>query len=346
MAELQAPAWQQDDAERAAPLLAIEDLRVVFGPRGREQVAVDGVSLSLARWEVLGVDGESGCGKSLTALSVLKLVPDPPGRIAGGRILLRGRDLVGADERTMNRIRGKEIAMIFQEPMSALNPVFRIGEQIGETLRVHEGLGRAAAQARALELLERVGMGNARQRLGQFPHELSGGMRQRVMIAIALACRPRVLIADEPTTALDVTIQAQILRLLRDLQRELGMAVMLITHDLGVVAQVVNRVAVMYAGRVVEQGPVAAVFERPSHPYTRLLLQSIPSLDQAQRRLQVIPGMVPSLAEMPTGCRFHPRCPQARPACRERAPAMTPVSAEHGADHGAACIALTDYRHA
>jgi oligopeptide/dipeptide ABC transporter ATP-binding protein len=342
LAELQAAARQQDDAEREAPLLAIEDLRVVFGPRGREQVAVDGVNLSLAPGEVLGVVGESGCGKSLTALSVLKLVPDPPGRIAGGRILLRGRDLVGADERTMNRIRGKEIAMIFQEPMSALNPVFRIGEQIGETLRVHEGLGRAAAQARALELLERVGIGNARQRLGQFPHELSGGMRQRVMIAIALACRPRVLIADEPTTALDVTIQAQILRLLRDLQRELGMAVMLITHDLGVVAQVVNRVAVMYAGRVVEQGPVAAVFERPSHPYTRLLLQSIPSLDQAQRRLQAIPGMVPSLADMPTGCRFHPRCPQARPACRERAPGMTPVAA----DHGAACIALTDYRHA
>ncbi len=341
MAELHALLEPRDDAARAEALLAIEDLRVVFGPPGREQVAVDGVSLSLAPGEVLGVVGESGCGKSLTALSVLKLVPNPPGRIAGGRILLRGRDLVGADERAMNRIRGKEIAMIFQEPMTALNPVFRIGDQIGETLRVHEGLGRAEAQARALELLERVGIGNARQRLGQFPHELSGGMRQRVMIAIALACRPRVLIADEPTTALDVTIQAQILRLLRDLQRELGMAVMLITHDLGVVAQVVNRVAVMYAGRVVEQGPVASVFERPSHPYTRLLLQSIPSLDQAQRRLQAIPGMVPSLADMPTGCRFHPRCPQARPACRERAPAMTPVAP----DHAAACIALTGYRH-
>ncbi len=336
-AGLQAPQVSADD-----PLLAIENLRVVFGPRGREQVAVDDVTLTLAPGEVLGVVGESGCGKSLTALSVLKLVPDPPGRIAGGRILLRGRDLVGADERTMNRIRGKEIAMIFQEPMSALNPVFRIGEQIGETLRVHEGLGRAEAQARALELLERVGIGNARQRLGQYPHELSGGMRQRVMIAIALACRPRVLIADEPTTALDVTIQAQILRLLRDLQRELGMAVMLITHDLGVVAQVVNRVAVMYAGRVVEQGTVAAVFERPSHPYTRLLMRSIPSLDHAQRRLQAIPGMVPSLADMPAGCRFHPRCPQAQPACRERAPAMVPVAP----GHDAACIALTGYRHA
>jgi oligopeptide/dipeptide ABC transporter ATP-binding protein len=323
------------------PLLAIEDLRVVFGPEGREQVAVDGVSLALAPGEVLGVVGESGCGKSLTALSVLKLVPNPPGRIAGGRSLLRGRDLVAADERTMNRIRGKEVAMIFQEPMTALNPVFRIGDQIGETLRVHEGMDRARAQARALELLERVGIGNARQRLGQYPHELSGGMRQRVMIAIALACRPRLLIADEPTTALDVTIQAQILRLLRDLQRELGMAVMLITHDLGVVAQVVNRVVVMYAGRIVEQGPVAQVFERPSHPYTRLLLRSIPSLEQSQRRLQAIPGMVPSLTAMPAGCRFHPRCPDARPACRERVPAMVPVSP----GHGAACIALTDYRH-
>jgi oligopeptide/dipeptide ABC transporter ATP-binding protein len=290
---------------------------------------------------VLGVVGESGCGKSLTALSVLKLVPDPPGRIAGGRILLNGRDLVAADEKTMNRIRGKEIAMIFQEPMTALNPVFRIGEQIAETLRVHEGIGRAAAAARALDLLERVGIGNPRQRLSQYPHELSGGMRQRVMIAIALACRPRVLIADEPTTALDVTIQAQILRLLRDLQRELGMAVMLITHDLGVVAQVVDRVVVMYAGRIVEQGAVADVFERPSHPYTRLLLQSIPSLEQDQRRLQAIPGMVPSLADMPSGCRFHPRCPDVRPACREQVPAMVPV----GPGHGAACIALREYRH-
>jgi oligopeptide/dipeptide ABC transporter ATP-binding protein len=225
--------------------------------------------------------------------------------------------------------------------MTALNPVFRIGEQIAETLRVHEGIGRGAAAARALDLLERVGIGNPRQRLSQYPHELSGGMRQRVMIAIALACRPRVLIADEPTTALDVTIQAQILRLLRDLQRELGMAVMLITHDLGVVAQVVDRVVVMYAGRIVEQGAVADVFERPSHPYTRLLLQSIPSLEQDQRRLQAIPGMVPSLADMPSGCRFHPRCPDVRPACREQVPAMVPV----GPGHGAACIALREYRH-
>ena len=309
-------------AAPADPLLRVEDLRVVFGPPGREQVAVDGVSLTLGAGEVLGVVGESGCGKSLTALAVLRLIPDPPGRIAGGRILFGGQDLAGADEPAMNRIRGKEISMIFQEPMTALNPVFRVGEQIAETIRVHEGLGRAEARERALHLLERVGIGNAGQRLDQYPHELSGGMRQRVMIAIALACRPRILIADEPTTALDVTIQAQILLLLRDLQRELGMAVILITHDLGVVAQVVDRVAVMYAGRIVEEGSAAAVFERPAHPYTRLLLESIPSLDQEHDRLQTIPGMVPSLSNLPAGCRFHPRCPRRMPACTSHPPVI------------------------
>ncbi|MSP98421.1 MAG: ABC transporter ATP-binding protein [Betaproteobacteria bacterium] len=326
----------------AEPLLAIEDLRVVFGPQGKEQAAVDGVSLTLAPGEALGVVGESGCGKSLTALSILGLVPDPPGRIAGGHIRLRGQDLVGAGNTVMNRIRGKQISMIFQEPMTALNPVFRVGEQIGETLRFHAGLSRADARERALHLIERVGIGNPRERLDQYPHELSGGMRQRIMIAIALACRPQILIADEPTTALDVTIQAQILLLLKDLQKELGMALMLITHDLGVVAQVVDRVAVMYAGRIVEEGSVAAVFERPSHPYTRLLLQSIPSLEVQQTRLQTIPGMVPSLANLPAGCRFHPRCPDARPACRQRPPA----SVEVAAGHRAACIALNGYRHA
>ncbi|MBA3478104.1 MAG: ABC transporter ATP-binding protein [Lautropia sp.] len=325
-----------------AELLRIENLRVVFGPARREQVAVDGVSLSLSSGEVLGVVGESGCGKSLTALSILRLIPDPPGRIAGGRILLRGQDLASASESEMNRIRGKQISMIFQEPMTALNPVIRVGEQIAETLRIHEGASRAEARERSLHLLERVGLSNPRQRLDQYPHELSGGMRQRVMIAIALACRPQILIADEPTTALDVTIQAQILLLLRDLQRELGMAVMLITHDLGVVAQVVDRVVVMYAGRIVEEGAVQDVFERPSHPYTRLLLQSIPSIDRQQDRLQAIPGMVPSLSRLPPGCRFHPRCPQARAACREQAPALFEV----GIRHQAACIALNGYRHA
>jgi len=325
-----------------APLLQVEGLRVVFGPPGREQVAVDGVSLSLAAGEVLGIVGESGCGKSLTALSLLRLVPDPPGRIAGGRILLRGQDLAHLSNTAMNRIRGKEISMIFQEPMTALNPVFRVGEQIAETLRVHDGLGRGEARDRALQLLARVGIGNPGQRLDQYPHELSGGMRQRVMIAIALACRPRILIADEPTTALDVTIQAQILLLLRDLQRELGMAVILITHDLGVIAQIVDRVAVMYAGRIVEEGGVNDVFENPSHPYTRLLLQSIPSLDSRRDRLLTIPGMVPSLSNLPAGCRFHPRCPDRRDPCRQRPPADFAA----GPGHRAACIALNGYRHA
>jgi len=320
----------------------VEDLRVVFGPPGREQVAVDGVSLTLGPGEVLGIVGESGCGKTLTALSILRLIPNPPGRIAGGQILFRGQDLAHASEKAMNQIRGKEISMIFQEPMTALNPVFKIGEQIGETMRVHDGLTRAQARSGALQMLERVGISNPAQRLGQYPHELSGGMRQRVMIAIALACRPQILIADEPTTALDVTIQAQILLLLRELQSELGMAVVLITHDLGVVAQVVDRVAVMYAGRIVEEGSATAVFERPSHPYTRLLLESIPTLDQQQDRLQTIPGMVPSLSNLPTGCRFHPRCPDVRPACLAAAPA----SFEVAPGHRAACIAVNSYRHA
>jgi oligopeptide/dipeptide ABC transporter ATP-binding protein len=325
----------------AEPLLSVEGLKVAFGPPGREQVAVDGVGFTLEPGEVIGIVGESGSGKTLTALSILKLVPSPPGRIAAGCIVFRGQDLVPLGERAMNEIRGRDIAMIFQEPMTALNPVFTIGEQIAETLRIHEGIGRAAARSRAHELLAHVGINNPTQRLDQYPHELSGGMRQRVMIAMALACRPQLLIADEPTTALDVTIQAQILALLRDLQRELGMAVVLITHDLGVIAQVVDRVAVMYAGRIVEEGPVAAVFENPSHPYTRLLLESIPSLDHEQERLPSIPGMVPGLSQLPAGCRFHPRCPLARPACAEQPPAAFTV--EEG--HRAACIALNGYRH-
>ena len=326
----------------AETLLRVEDLRVTFGPPARSQVALDGVSFSVAAGEVLGIVGESGCGKTLTALSILKLIPDPPGRIAGGRIVFRGTDLATVDRAEMNRIRGKEIAMIFQEPMTALNPLFTVGEQISETLREHEGLGRAAARARASQLIEHVGISCPAERLDQYPHELSGGMRQRIMIAIALACRPQLLIADEPTTALDVTIQAQILALLRELQHELKMAVILITHDLGVIAQVVDRVIVMYAGRIVEEAPVSALFARPSHPYTKMLLESIPSLDREQERLSTIPGMVPSLSTLPAGCRFHPRCPIARAPCSQRAPASFTV----GPGHSAACIALNGYRHA
>ena len=325
----------------AETLLSVEDLRIVFGPPGREQVAVDGVNLNLTEGEMLGIVGESGCGKSLTALSILGLVPKPAGRIDRGRILLRGRDLVKFTDPELNQIRGKEISMIFQEPMTALNPVFKVGEQIAETIRVHEGVSRDLARRRAIELLDLVGISNPNQRIDQYPHELSGGMRQRVMIAISLACRPRILIADEPTTALDVTIQAQILALLKQLQREFGMAVILITHDLGVVAQVVDRVMVMYAGRTVEQGTVTEVFESPSHPYTKLLLESIPSLEHDRERLQTISGMVPSLSNLPGGCRFHPRCPEMRDQCREGVPTMVNVTEQHQA----ACIALNGYRH-
>ena len=317
------------------PLLSVEGLRVAFGRGASEQVAVDGVDFRVGAGETFGIVGESGSGKSLTALALLRLVPSPPGRIAGGRVQFEGRDLVTVPEGEMERIRGARIGMIFQEPMSALNPVFTVGEQVAEALRVHEGLSRSDASARALALLQRVGIADAPRRMRQYPHELSGGMRQRVMIAAALACRPSLLIADEPTTALDVTIQAQILALLQELQREMGMAVILITHDLGVVAQMVDRVMVMYGGRVAEEGTVEQVFGRPLHPYTRLLLESIPSLDHERERLPSIPGMVPTLAEMPPGCRFHPRCPQAMAVCRERIPPA--VEPEPG--HRAACFA-------
>jgi oligopeptide/dipeptide ABC transporter ATP-binding protein len=320
------------------PLLSVEGLRVVFGRAGREQVAVDGISFAVGQGETVGIVGESGSGKSLTALAVLRLVPSPPGRIAGGHVRFEGQDLAAVSEAEMERIRGARIGMIFQEPMTALNPVFTIGEQVSEALRVHVGLGRREASARALQLLERVGISDAPRRMRQYPHELSGGMRQRVMIAAALACRPSLLIADEPTTALDVTIQAQILALLRELQREMGMAVILITHDLGVVAQMVDRVVVMYGGRIAEEGTVEQVFTRPSHPYTRLLLESIPSLDDDRDRLPTIPGMVPTLAELPSGCRFHPRCPQAMPVCRAEVPQFVTVAP----GHRAACLALAE----
>ncbi|MCS6780815.1 MAG: ABC transporter ATP-binding protein [Geminicoccaceae bacterium] len=284
--------------------------------------AVDSVSFDLFPGEVLGIVGESGCGKSMTALSILGLVPRPPGRIVAGEVLFEGRDLVRLPERELQRVRGAKIAMIFQEPMTSLNPVFTIGDQLAETLRHHERLGRRAARARAVELLARVGIPAPAERLDSYPHELSGGMRQRVMIAIALACNPKVLLADEPTTALDVTIQAQILDLLERLQAELGMAVVIITHDLGIVAEFAHRVLVMYAGRVIEEGPVAAIFDTPAHPYTRGLLASLPDLEGESERLVPIPGNVPVLAELPPGCRFAPRCGLALPACRAADPPL------------------------
>ena len=312
-------------------LLEIEDLAVAFRTERGEVEALSGVSLSVGEGQSFGVVGESGSGKSLTALAVMGLVPDPPGRISRGTIRFAGEKL---DAKAQARLRGREIAMIFQEPMSALNPVFTVGEQVAEGLRVHERMSHRAASARAAELLGHVGIPDPVRRLSQYPHELSGGMRQRVMIAAALACRPRLLIADEPTTALDVTIQAQILSLLAELQRETGMAVLLITHDLGVIAQVVKRVAVMYAGRVVETGPVVPVFEAPAHPYTRALLRSIPALNEEEARLPAIPGSVPVPAAWPPGCRFNPRCELADVACLRAAPPLVAVAE----DHHAACI--------
>ena len=297
-----------------SPILEVENLRTYFRTDAGLARAVDGVSFHVNPGETLGIVGESGSGKSVTALSVMQLIPRPPGEIQpGSKILFRGdggeEDLALASEERMRKIRGNDIAMIFQEPMTSLNPVFKVGDQIMESLRLHQGLSKKDARDRAIEMLRMVGIPIPEQRVDEYPHQLSGGMRQRVMIAIALACDPKVLIADEPTTALDVTIQAQILDLLNRLQEELGMAIILITHDLGVVAETCDRVIVMYAGQVFEEGPVGDVFRDPQNPYTEGLLRSIPKLGSTEERLAVIPGVVPSPTEWPTGCRFHDRCP-------------------------------------
>jgi peptide/nickel transport system ATP-binding protein len=291
------------------PLLRLDGLKTYFHTDDAVVRAVDGVSYEVHAGETLAVVGESGSGKSVTALSILRLIPQPPGRIEGGRILFKGRDLLTVSEAEMRRIRGAEISMIFQEPMTSLNPVFTCGEQIMEAVVLHDHVDRRAARRRAIEMLELVGIPSAAQRVDEYPHQLSGGMRQRVMIAMALACRPSLLIADEPTTALDVTIQAQILDLLKRLQAELGMAVILITHDLGVVAETADRVAVMYAGQVVEYCDVRSAFKRPFHPYAAGLQASLPKLGEELDVLRVIPGNVPNPAHFPEGCRFHPRCP-------------------------------------
>jgi oligopeptide/dipeptide ABC transporter ATP-binding protein len=316
-------------AEAAGALLEVRDLRTWFHTDEGVVRAVDGVSFDLAAGSTLGLVGESGCGKSVTALSILRLIASPPGRIEGGEILFRGRDLVTLPDRELRRVRGNEIAMVFQEPMTSLNPVFSCGEQVAEVLRVHRGAGRREAREQAVELLRLVGIPAPEQRVDEYPHQLSGGMRQRVMIAMALACRPALLIADEPTTALDVTIQAQILELLARLQRDLGMAVLLITHDLGVVAEVAEHVAVMYAGQVVERCPVREAFHDPRHPYTLGLLACVPHLGAHRGRLHVIPGAVPDPAAHPAGCRFHPRCGFATERCRAEQPALAPAAAGH-----------------
>ena len=312
------------------PVLDVADLRTEFRIRGRWCAAVDGISITLGAGETLALVGESGCGKSITALSIIGLVPGPFGRIGGGSIRLDGTDLVGMTERQLERLRGDRVAMIFQEPMTSLNPVMTIGAQIAEGLRIHRKLSKAAAQARALAMLEEVRIPSAAARFHDYPHQFSGGMRQRVMIATALACEPKLLLADEPTTALDVTIQAQVLGLLADLQRRHGMAMLFITHNLGVVAQIADRVAVMYAGQIVEQGPVGAIFSHPAHPYTRALFAAIPRLDGDAQPLAALPGRVPSLDAMPAGCRFAPRCPMARAGC-DRPQVLAGVGEAHAA---------------
>ena len=310
-------------------LLELRELQTHFFTDDGVVRAVDGVSYDVHAGETLAVVGESGSGKSVTALSILRLVATPPGRIVGGSITFRGRDLLSLSETEMRAIRGKEISMIFQEPMTSLNPVYSCGEQIIEVLMLHEKLSRPAARERAVELLKKVGIPSPEQRVDEYPHQMSGGMRQRVMIAMALACKPALLIADEPTTALDVTIQAQILELLKRLRGELGMAVLLITHDLGVVAETADRVAVMYAGQVVEYCGVRDTFRATRHPYTAGLLASLPRLGAERERLRVIPGNVPNPVRFPTGCRFHPRCPIAVERCRSEMPALRDVGGGH-----------------
>jgi oligopeptide/dipeptide ABC transporter ATP-binding protein len=305
-------------------LLTVRDLAVAFDTDAGLLRAVDGISFSIPRGRTLGLVGESGCGKSVTALSLLRLLPQPSGRIVGGEIRFEGADLAAATPADLLRIRGGRIGMVFQEPMTALNPVHRIGRQLSEVFLLHRTHDKAEAARLAVEMLAKVGIPSPEIRAQEYPHQLSGGMRQRVVIAMALACDPALLIADEPTTALDVTIQAQILDLLRSLQRELGMAILLITHDLGVVAEVCDEVVVMYAGRIAEQGPVGEIFARPAHPYTRGLLSAIPRLEAERKsRLATIPGLVPTLAEMPDGCRFANRCPLATNACSIQPPLET-----------------------
>jgi peptide/nickel transport system ATP-binding protein len=333
------PLAPKASAATVEPILDIAELRTWFFTRDGVVRAVDGVSFHVIPGETLAIVGESGCGKSVTALSILRLIPSPPGRIVSGAIQFAGRDLLGLSEAEMRQVRGNEISMIFQEPMTSLNPVLTIGRQIAETLTLHQGLGHRAALAKAADMLRLVHIPEADRRIGEYPHQLSGGMRQRVMIAMALACNPKLLIADEPTTALDVTIQAQILDLMRELKQKIDAAIVLITHDLGVVAEMAQRVVVMYAGRKAEEAPVATLFRRPLHPYTKGLLNSVPrlgaSLDHERApRLAEIAGTVPSLREPIPGCPFEARCVFATDICRREMPAFD----EKEPGHFAACF--------
>ena len=315
-------------------LLDVQGLTTAFMTGRGEITAIEEVSFSLKEGEILGIVGESGSGKSVTALTIMGLLPTPPARIAAGKVLFQGQELTKLSSREMQRIRGPGIAMIFQEPMTSLNPVFSIGDQIMETIKAHENLPATALRKRAIDMLDKVGIPSAARRLDDYPHQMSGGQRQRVMIAIALACNPKLLIADEPTTALDVTIQAQILDLLMDLRDEFRMAIMIITHNMGVIAETADRVLVMYAGRVIEEAPVARVFDHPIHPYTRGLLECVPSITEDRARLIAIPGTLPDPARRPPGCRYSVRCRYAQPSCSD---ALPPLILEE-ADHWAACL--------
>jgi oligopeptide/dipeptide ABC transporter ATP-binding protein len=327
------------DATEASPVLAIDNLQTHFFTADGIVRAVDGVSYAVRRGQTLGVVGESGSGKSVTALSILRLVADPPGRIVGGSVQFQGVNLLELSEVAMEAVRGNEISMIFQEPMTSMNPLFKVGHQISEAIALHQGLSRRDAMDQAVEMLRRVYIPEPERRAHAYPHQLSGGMRQRAMIAMALSCNPQVLLADEPTTALDVTIQAQILDLIRELQDRFGMAIILITHDMGVIAENADRVVVMYAGRKVEEADVDDIFDNPGHPYTKGLLGSIPHLDAITRknprraRLNEIKGMVPSLAALPRGCSFAPRCGMASEPCREAYPPLL----QHRPGHWVAC---------
>jgi oligopeptide/dipeptide ABC transporter ATP-binding protein len=310
-------------------LLRVKDLKTYFDTDDGVVPAVDGVSFSLDSGETLGIVGESGCGKSMTALSILRLVPEPAGRIINGEIWLRDRDLLTLKEAEMRKVRGNQISIIFQEPMTSLNPVFTVGEQIAEAIQLHQKVNRKVAWQRSIEALAAVGIPSPEERVHNYPHQMSGGMRQRVMIAMAIACQPSALIADEPTTALDVTIQAQILDLIRQLQTHMGMAVLLITHDLGVIAEMAHRVLVMYAGQVVESAAATKLFATPCHPYTRGLLSAVPKLTDDARRMTTIEGNVPNPTKMPPGCRFAPRCKFATARCRTETPELEKVDADH-----------------
>jgi peptide/nickel transport system ATP-binding protein len=310
-------------------LLEVRDLTIHFFTEEGVVRAVENVSFEIHPGEILSIVGESGCGKSVTGLSLLKLIPTPPGRIIGGEVLLDGIKLLQLDEKEMEKVRGNEISVIFQEPMTSLNPVFTIGDQIMEAILLHQGLDKGEAREKAIEMLNRVKISSPEIRINAYPHQLSGGMRQRAMIAMALSCQPKLLIADEPTTALDVTIQAQILQLLKEIQKEMGMAVMLITHDLGVVTEIADRVAVMYAGRIVEYASIETIFSQMRHPYTKGLLDSIPQLEERSKRLLAIPGQVPDPMNLPAGCKFHPRCYLMIEECKKEEPPLFQVDGNH-----------------